>query len=107
MKKTLLFAILGTSLLACSTGDSDKPASSSPNKSTDSGSDSGEETIEDSDLPGELSRLEDPVVLTGAQLSSLSGVNATDIVAFARRNDAWQQIPVQVDERLVQDFCEI
>ena len=51
--------------------------------------------------------MEDPVVLTGAQLSALSAVKATDVVAFARREGAWQQIPVQVDERLVQDFCEI
>ena len=47
----------------------------------------------------------DPVVLPGAQLSTLSAVKATDVVAFAV--EAWQQIPVQVDERLVQDFCEI
>ena len=105
--ETHLFAILGTTLLACNSGDSDKSASSTPNTPTDSGSDSGEETIGDSDLPGEFSRVEDPVVLTGAQLSSLGNVNATDIVAFARRDGAWQQIPVQIDERLVQDFCEI
>ena len=60
-----------------------------------------------SDLPGGLTRAEDPVVLTGAHVSSLGGADARDIVAFARQNDAWKQIPVQVDERLVQDFCEI
>lgn len=59
------------------------------------------------DLPGGLSRVEDPVVVPGAQVSSLGSANANDIVAFARDNGAWTQIPVQVDERLVQDFCEI
>ena len=64
-------------------------------------------TTDPQDLPGGLTRAEDPVVLTGAQVSSLGGTDATDIVAFARQNDAWTQIPVQVDERVVQDFCEI
>ena len=59
------------------------------------------------DLPGGLLRAEDPVVLTGAQVSSLGSADANDIVAFRRENESWKQIPLQVDERLVQDFCEI
>ncbi len=60
-----------------------------------------------SDLPGGLTRAEDPVVLTGAQVSGPGAVDARDVVAFAREANAWRQIPVQVDERLIQDFCEI
>ena len=56
-------------------------------------------TTDPQDLPGGLTRAEDPVVLTGAQVSSLGSTDATDIVAFARQHDAWTQIPVQVDER--------
>ena len=48
-------------------------------------------TTDPQDLPGGLTRAEDPVVLTGAQVSSLGGTDATDIVAFARQNDAWTQ----------------
>jgi hypothetical protein len=45
-----------------------------------------------------LNRPEDPVVVTGATVPSLSGVAAGDVVAFRWLN-AWQQVPVQVDER--------
>ena len=59
------------------------------------------------DTPGAIGRVEDPVVLLGAQVSGLANVPAQDIVAFRREGGAWVQIPVQVDERAVQDFCEI
>jgi hypothetical protein len=45
-----------------------------------------------------LNRPEDPVVLTGAQVPALSSVSAGDVVAF-RWISAWNQVPVQVDER--------
>jgi hypothetical protein len=46
-----------------------------------------------------LVRPEDPVVLTGDQLPELIGHDPTHIVAFAWDGTAWQQIPVQVDQR--------
>jgi len=52
-------------------------------------------------LPG---RDLDPVVMTGAQAGSLQGTPAGRVVAFARRANAWQQVPVQVDERAVVDL---
>jgi hypothetical protein len=45
-----------------------------------------------------LARPEDPVVLKGSDVPSLSSVAAGDVVAFRWLN-AWQQVPVQVDER--------
>ena len=50
-----------------------------------------------------LGRPEDPVVMTGAQLPALSNVAAGDVVAF-RWVDAWDQVPVQVDERKAVDL---
>ncbi len=52
-------------------------------------------------LPG---RDLDPVVMTGAQAGSLQGAPAGRVVAFARHSGAWQQIPVQVDERATVDL---
>jgi hypothetical protein len=45
-----------------------------------------------------LNRPEDPVVLSGAQVPALASVSAGDVVAF-RWFNAWDQVPVQVDER--------
>jgi hypothetical protein len=45
-----------------------------------------------------LNRPEDPVVLTGAQVPALASVGAGDVVAF-RWVTAWDQVPIQVDER--------
>ena len=45
-----------------------------------------------------LNRPEDPVVLTGAEVSKLRDVGAGDVVAF-RWVNGWDQVPVQVDER--------
>ncbi|MBA2630727.1 MAG: hypothetical protein H0U84_06870 [Thermoleophilaceae bacterium] len=50
-----------------------------------------------------LNRPEDPVVLTGANVPSLSSVAAGDVVAF-RWINRWLQVPVQVDERKQVDF---
>ena len=46
-----------------------------------------------------LNRPEDPVVIGGAQVPALHDVSAGDVVAFRWFNDAWHQVPVQVDER--------
>ncbi len=53
-----------------------------------------------------LTREEDPVVLTGADVPSLAGIAPGDLVAF-RYDTAWVQIPVQVDERDVKTFGTI
>jgi hypothetical protein len=45
--------------------------------------------------------------MLGAQIPGLKSAAPGDIVAFARKEGAWAQIPVQVDERAVVDFCEI
>ena len=46
-----------------------------------------------------LTRPEDPVVLTGAQLPKLIGRAPARVVAFAWDGEAWHQVPVQVDQR--------
>jgi hypothetical protein len=46
-----------------------------------------------------LARLEDPVVMTGAQLPTLLGQAPVKVVGFAWDGSAWHQVPVQVDER--------
>jgi hypothetical protein len=53
-----------------------------------------------------LNRPEDPVVLTGADVPALSSVPAGDVVAF-RWLEAWQQVPVQVDERKPIDLGQV
>ncbi len=52
-----------------------------------------------------VTRAEDPVVLTGSTLTGLRGRAPNRIVAFrVTPEGAWQQVPVQVDERAVVDF---
>jgi hypothetical protein len=53
-----------------------------------------------------LDRPADPVVLTGADVPALIVAMPNDVVAF-RYNGSWTQIPVQVDERFVQNFQTI
>ena len=50
-----------------------------------------------------LNRPADPVILTGADVPSLTGAAPGNIVAF-RYTGAWEQIPVQVDERAVVNY---
>jgi len=45
-------------------------------------------------------RADDPVVLKGSQVAGLEGIAPNRIVAF-KWNGAWEQVPVQVDERHV------
>lgn len=49
----------------------------------------------------------DPIVLLGGQLPGLAAIPAADIVGFAVHDGAWTQIPIQVDERVRVDFCQI
>lgn len=53
-----------------------------------------------------LTRGSDPVVLTGSALGGLAGIPPGDLVAF-RYLGAWQQVPVQVDERAVVSFSQV
>merc|ERR1712215_306763 len=59
--------------------------------------------------PTSSTRYLDPVVLTGADVPSFLGcVECVDqLVAFSWTEGAWSQVPVQVDERHVQDFYYI
>lgn len=53
-----------------------------------------------------LNRPSDPVVLTGALIPSLKGISPNDLAAF-KYGDSWQQIPVQVDERVNVDLGKV
>ena len=53
-----------------------------------------------------LDRPDDPVVLTGANVPTLSSVAAGDVVAF-RWVNGWTQLPVQVDERKQVNFTQV
>ncbi len=55
---------------------------------------------------GVLDRPMDPVVMTGAQASPLTGIAPGNLAAF-RYDGAWTQIPVQVDERAVISFTNL
>ena len=52
-------------------------------------------------------RPQDPVVVTGADLPRLRGVLPGDVVAFRRLGGAWEQVPVQVDERAQVDLGRV
>jgi hypothetical protein len=82
--------------------------SEGPGTSASSGDPTSETTSEatggsDGGLTG---RAADPVVLIGGQVPGLGDVAAGEIVGFAWR-DGWQQVPIQVDERVLVDFCQI
>ncbi len=49
----------------------------------------------------------DPVVLTGASLPTLAGSIPGDVVGFRWTGSAWDQVPVQVDERAAVPFNQI
>jgi hypothetical protein len=49
-------------------------------------------------------RAADPVILTGDDVASLRGIAPRQVVAFRWAQGAWQQIPVQVDERALIDL---
>jgi hypothetical protein len=51
-----------------------------------------------------LNRPNDPIVLTGSQLTSFSNLTPGQIVGFKFVNGAWIQIPIQVDERALLDI---
>jgi hypothetical protein len=49
----------------------------------------------------------DPVVLRGAQLPDLVGTSPSEIVGFRWTGSAWDQVPVQVDERAEVSYSQI
>ncbi|MEO7220657.1 MAG: hypothetical protein ABIZ73_08525, partial [Gemmatimonadaceae bacterium] len=56
----------------------------------------------DENAPGDLSARDfEPVVMTGANLTSLVGIPPAQLVGFSYAAGAWTQIPIQVDERAV------
>ena len=55
-------------------------------------------------IPG---RDADPVVLTGADLPTITGALPTDVVGFRWAGSAWDQVPVQVDERAEVPYNQI
>ncbi|MEM6294138.1 MAG: hypothetical protein AAGA54_22860 [Myxococcota bacterium] len=96
--------VTSTSGADASTGG---PGGSSSGEGVDGGSSDDTGPAPVGDIPGALDRDEDPVVVLGAQLGALREVDAGDVVAFARVDGGWSQVPVQVDERAVKDFCEV
>lgn len=119
--RSLLLLIASLSLACASSGAEDGESLGSNDDEVGEDAETGEtgetgETSETSegetsgggsDTPGGLDRPADPVVVLGAQLPALTQVDAGEVVGFARQDGAWLQVPVQVDERAVQDFCEI
>src|SRR5947209_4955027 len=53
-----------------------------------------------------LNRPADPVVLTGADVPSLTGMPPSDLIGF-RYAGGWAQVPVQVDERAILDYSVV
>jgi len=51
-----------------------------------------------------LTRVNDPVIISGADLSFFSVINPDQIVGFKYVSGTWSQIPVQVDERALLDI---
>lgn len=60
------------------------------------------------DAVNSIGRPTSAVVLTGDQLSDLVGAQPSEVVAFRYRrvlpDNTWEQIPVQIDERMVVGF---
>jgi hypothetical protein len=54
-----------------------------------------------------LNRPADPVVLTGANLPTLSTAKPAQLLGFAATGTGWRQIPIQVDERAVLNFGRV
>lgn len=53
-----------------------------------------------------IDRPRDPVIMQGLQLPGLTGLAPNSIVAF-RYQSGWAQIPVQIDERFVNDYGNV
>lgn len=89
------------------TGGETSSTSTGAGSSSEAGTEAGETTEDPTGggAGGLTRRPADPVVLIGGQVPGLN-VAPGDIVGFAWR-DGWVQVPVQVDERVVADFCAV
>lgn len=85
----------------------DATATSEPTATSTTGTTTEDATTGGAVEGGLTQRPSDPVVLVGGQVPGLAGVAAGDVVGFARKDGAWLQIPLQVDERVLVDFCTI
>ena len=54
-----------------------------------------------------LNRPRDPVIITGSRLPTINGLSTDSIVGFRFLINAWQQIPIQIDERKTVDFGSV
>src|SRR5262245_12758580 len=88
--------VLALAWLATLAGCSSDPAQGASDKAGEAGG--GSEAAEDTGST--LDRPVDPVVVAGADVEALVGAPPDRIVAFRAADDGWEQIPVQVDERL-------
>lgn len=92
------------------TAASEANTSTTATSATNDGTATNDETTSDptgGSVDGGLTRRPaDPVVLLGGQLPGLLDGVPGDIVGFAW-HDGWQQVPVQVDERVLVDFCQL
>ena len=82
-------------------------STTSESTSTSTDTTTGDTTTGGAAEGGLSQRPADPVVLLGGQLPGLAGVAAGDVVGFVHQDGAWKQIPIQVDERVLIDFCTI
>src|SRR4051812_2437075 len=57
--------------------------------------------------PSTLERAADPVVMSGADVPATLGWNPGDVVAFRDVGNGWEQVPVQVDERVSVDIGQV
>lgn len=53
-----------------------------------------------------INRDSDPVVITGSDVSALTGIGVANIVGF-RFDGNWHQIPIQIDEKKWVDFVDV
>jgi len=96
--------------MVSATATSDDPNTSVAATGTSVGDTTADDTTSDptgGTTEGGLTRRPaDPVVMIGGQIPGLAGALPGDIVGFAWRG-GWQQVPIQVDERVLVDFCQL
>lgn len=50
-------------------------------------------------------RDKDPVVVQGSQISAFQNLLPSDIVGFRYTSNGWEQVPIQIDERVLKDVA--
>lgn len=106
-KTTTSMAWLGGSLAALGLFIGCSQSGMPPSEDGDSTEPTG--TAAASATGGLTHRATDAVVIVGGNLPSFAaaGTRATDVVGFVKRNGAWKQIAIQVDERFRASFCDV